>query len=154
MAAVTEAKAPDSMDERIAALQRMAAKSKQMLREQAELNDAMTNLGASLAAERSGVASPSAPSSPRRRDAAVALGVASQHALLHAAGPITRESLSSGGVSPVGQDVKDCGICAATKMRAPSVRQDSGPRPDAAAAHVCSSLDESAGPSCGAAPSQ
>ena len=154
MAAVTEAKAPDSMDERIAALQRMAAKSKQMLREQAELNDAMTNLGASLAAERSGVASPSAPSSPRRRDAAVALGVESQHALLHAAGPITRESLSSGGVSPVGQDVKDCGICAATKMRAPSVRQDSGPRPDTAAAHVCSSLGKSAGPSCGAAPSQ
>ena len=154
MAAVTDAKATDSMDERIAALQQMAAKSKQMLREQAELNDAMTTLGAALAAERSGVASPSAPSSPRRRDAAVALGVESQHALLHAAGQITRESLSSGGVSPVGQDVKDCGVCAATKMRAPSVRQDSGPRPDAAAAHVCSSLDESAGPSCGAAPSQ
>ena len=30
----------------------------------------------------------------------------------------------------------------------------SGPRPDTAAAHVCSSLGKSAGPSCGAAPSQ
>jgi hypothetical protein len=155
MAAVADARATGSMDERIAALQQMAAKSKQMMREQAVLNDAMTTLGAALAAERSGVASPSTPSSPRRRDAAVELGVESQHALLHAAGQITRESLSSGGVSPVGQDFKDCRICAATKMRAPSVCQDSGPRPDTAAAiHVCSSLGRSAGPSCEAAPSQ
>jgi hypothetical protein len=156
MAAVAATKsATGTVDERIAALQQMAAKSKQMLREQAVLTDAMTTLGATLAAERSGVATPATPSSPRRRDAAVKLGVESQHALLHAADRIMCESLSSGGVSPVGQDFKDCRICAATKMRAPSVRQDSGPRPDAAAAtHVCDSLGASAGPSCGAAPSE
>ena len=154
MAAVADTKSAGTVDERIAALQQMAAKSKQMLREQAVLNDAMTTLGATLAAERSGVATPATPSSPRRRDAAVELGVESQHALLHAADRITHESLSSGGVSPVGQDFKDCRICATAKMRAPSVRQDSGPRPDTAAAtHVCDLLDGSAGTSCGATPS-
>ena len=83
------------------------------------------------------------------------LGAESQHALLHAADRLTRESLANGGVTPVAQEVEDCGICAATKMKAASVRQDSGPRPDAAAAaHVCGSQSESVGASCGAAPSE
>ena len=127
-----------SVDERIEALQQMVAKSKQMAREQAVLADTMTALGTELATERSGVATPATPSSPRRRNAAVALGVESQHALLHASGKLTRVSLAQGGVDPIEQDHGDCGVCAATKMRASSVRPDVGPRPAAAAAaHVC-----------------
>lgn len=126
------------LDERIAAFQQLAAQSKQMAREQAALADTMTTLGAELATEWSGVATPATPSSPRRRDTAVALGVESQHALLHASAKITRESRANGGVEPVAQHRDNCGVCAATKMRVASVRQSGGPRPAAdAAAHVC-----------------
>ena len=144
-----------TVDERIAALQQMAAQSKQMVREQAALADAMTALGAELAAERSGVATPATPSSPRRRDAAVELDVESQHALLYASPKITRESLANGRVEPVAQDHENCGVCAATKMRASSVRQDGGPRPTAsAAAHVCAVSQGSAGALGGAVSSE
>ena len=135
-----------TMDERIAALQQMAAQSKLMMREQAALADAMTALGAELAAERSGIATPATP---------VALGVESQHALLHASPRITCESLASGRVEPVAQDCENCGVCTATKMRAASVRQHNGPQPATdAAAHVCASSEGSAGASGEAASSE
>ena len=55
------APAQGTVDERIAALQQMTARSRRMLQEQAELTEAMTALGAELAAERSGVPTPATP---------------------------------------------------------------------------------------------
>ena len=117
-----------------------------MAKEQTALAATMMSLRAELAAERSGVATPATPSSPRRRYAAVALGVEAQHALrmLHVSDKITAESLASGGVESVKQGSKDCGMCAASKMRASAVRQNGGPRPvTGAAAHACEEVGSS-----------
>ena len=67
--------AATGLDACIAEFQRLVAQSARMAKEQTALAATMTSLGAELAAERSGVATPATPSSPRRRDAAVALGL-------------------------------------------------------------------------------
>ena len=109
--------------------------------EQTALAATMKSLGAELAAGRSGVVTPATPSSPRRRDAAVALGVEAQHALLHASSKLTAESLVNGGVQPAKGEHENCGVCTVAKMRAPAVRAGGGPRPaPESEAHVCGKI--------------
>ena len=134
------------IDARIAEFQRLAGKSVCMAAGQAALAATMTSLSAELAAGKSGVATPATPSSPRRRNAAVELGVKAQHVLLHMSDRITAESLASRGVKLIKQGHRDCGVCAISKMRAASFRDSGAPRPGTGAeADVCGEVDGSGG---------